>query len=447
MAVDKQLLSNIARLSIPAVITNITTPLLALSDTAIMGHMGGAVYLAAIAVGGTVFNMIYWLFGFLRMGSSGLTAQAYGAGDRKEAHAVLTRALSLGVALGLLMIALQRPIEAVALSLLDADGITLEWARTYFRVCIWGAPAMLGMFALTGWCIGMQNSRLPMWTSIFIDLLNIALSVTLVFGLRWGVEGCAVGTMTAQWAGFLLCLWLCVRRYGWQWVSPAELTNGMKRFFQINIDIFLRTVCLVAVTVWFTRVGASQGPLMLAVNALLMQMFTMFSFFMDGMGFAAEALCGRYLGAGNRLMLNRSVGTIMVLGVVLALIVTALYFLLGDNLLGLLCSDHAVVAKAHEFMVWAVSIPLVSFSAFLWDGVYIGLTRTRMMLLSMASAMAVYFVLYFSLFSRLGNHGLWIAFLAYLLTRGLVLTLVYIRQDRLGKPQPARRTKPGQSAQ
>ena len=285
---DRQLLKNITHLSVPAVVTNITTPLLALSDTAITGHLGGAVYLAAIALGGTVFNMLYWLCGFLRMGSSGLTAQAYGSGNRQETFTVLGRALLLALALGGLMILFQRPVIRGAMLLMDSDGPTLAYATHYFSICIWGAPATLGMFSLTGWCVGMQNSKLPMYTTISIGELNIGLSVMLVFGFRLGITGVATGTLVAQWSGFMLCLWLCRRRYGRMRIPISRLFSGFGRFFRINADIFLRTLCLVGVTIWFTRTGASQGPVMLAVNALLMQLFTLFSFFMDDRPFAAS---------------------------------------------------------------------------------------------------------------------------------------------------------------
>lgn len=421
---DKRLLRNITALSLPAIITNITTPLLALTDTAIAGHMGGAVFIAAIAVGGTMFNMLYWLCGFLRMGSSGLTAQALGAGDMRGTHIILTRALALAALTGLLMIALRRPIAEGLLTIIDTDSATHGQAIQYFMICIWGAPATLGMFALTGWCIGMQNSRLPMWTSLLIDVLNIALSLTLVLALRLKIEGIAIGTLTAQWAGFIVCLTLSIRCYGWQWICLKELIKGIGRFFRINTDIFLRTLCLVAVTMWFTRTGAIQGALMLAVNALLMQLFTLFSFFMDGLAFAGEALCGRYLGAGDTDRLRKSTHAILSIGGVLAIIFTLLYIAGGQQLIAWLCDDHEVVVAAGEYFAWAVSIPLVAFAAFMWDGIFIGITRTRAMLASMASATAVYFACYFITFSSMGNHGLWIAFLAYLFTRGVVLTML-----------------------
>lgn len=423
MKFDRRQLRAIAALALPAVVINITTPLLALTDLAIVGHLGSAVYIAAIAVGGTMFNILYWPFGFLRMGTSGMTAQAFGADNRREAYRVLNRSLVLAFMIGIVVIALSGLLSKLLMLLIDADEATARVAASYFRICIWGAPASLGMFALTGWCVGMQNSRLPMWMSIFVDLLNIALSLTLVYGFRFRMEGVAIGTLTAQWAGFIAGLLLVVRQFGWNWLGLKELMSGLGKFFRINSDIFLRTLCLASVTLWFTRVGAEQGAVMLAVNALLMQLFTLFSYFMDGLAFAGEALCGKYAGASDHQRLSQSVRAILTLGGMLALMFTILYVLGGSGLLQMLSSDRDVIEASGEYSVWAVCIPIVSFAAFMWDGIFIGLTRTRLLLLSMASATGVYFLLLFLLGDRLGNHGLWIAFLAYLAVRGIVLTL------------------------
>lgn len=420
--IDRQQLRIIAALSVPAVITNITTPVLALTDVAIVGRMGSAVFLAAIAVGGTMFNTLFWLFGFLRMGSSGLTAQAYGADNRNEAHAVLSRSLSLALIIGALIVLLQSPLFALMADILDVGGDTRRVASQYFMRVIWCAPATLGLYSLTGWFVGMQNSRIPMWVSLFVDVLNIALSLLLVFGAGMKIEGVATGTLVAQWAGFLLALFFAVRRYGWRHVGFRRLMDGLSRFFRINADIFLRTLCLVAVTLWFTRMGAEQGVMMLAVNALLMQLFTLYSFFMDGLAFASEALCGRWHGAGNDAMLRSSVRSLWAVGIAIAAVFTLFYGGCGRWIVSLLSSDAAVVSQTAHYIGWATLIPLAGLGAFLWDGVFIGLTRTRMMLLSMAAAMCFFFIACLLLTAPLGNHGLWISFLGYLFVRGLVLT-------------------------
>ncbi|MCM1349441.1 MAG: MATE family efflux transporter [Firmicutes bacterium] len=417
----------ILRLAVPAVITNVTTPLLALCDVAIVGHMGNAVYIAAIAVGGTMFNMLYWLCGFLRMGSSGTTAQAVGASDLEGAHAICRRALAVGLLLGVLMILFSTPLARLVLRFIDASEQVRLLAMNYFHICIFGAPAVLGTFALTGWFIGMQNSRIPMWVSIVINVFNIAASLTLTRGFGMKIEGVAIGTLSAQWVGFVMALVAGAVAYGWPRVARKRLFNvtELKSFFRINTDIFFRTLCLVVVTLWFTRTGARQGTVMLAANTLLMQLFTIFSYMMDGIAYAGEAICGRFKGARDEAALNRSVKALMRFGLGGALLFTVVYLLGGNALLGLLSSDKLVVNSAAEYFGWALSIPLVSFMAFVWDGVMIGLTRTRAMLASMAVGAAVFFLLYVVLFPMLGNHGLWIAFLGYLAIRGVVLYLLY----------------------
>ena len=417
------MIAGIAALAVPAIITNITTPVLGLTDMAIVGHMGGAAYIAAIAVGGAVFNMLYWLLGFLRMGTSGVTAQCYGAKDATGCSMALARAMTVAMGLAAAILILQEPIFRVVVGFMDCDEATRGIVREYYRICVWGAPAVLGMFVLTGWWLGMQNSRTPMWVNIMIDALNIATSVTLVLALKLKIEGVAIGTLSAQWAGFLVGMWLCKRRYHVKMPPMKEVLKGveLKRYFKINSDIFLRTVCLVGVTMWFTRVGSLQGAEMLAVNALLMQLFTMFSFFMDGFAFAAEALCGRFKGSGNVVMLHRVVRMLIGCGGVLALVFTALYAAGGEWLLGALSSDERVVALGSEYFWWAVSIPLAGFAAFMWDGVSIGVSATRRMLLSMIVATALFFAVYALAYPRLGNHGLWLAFIVYLFTRGAAL--------------------------
>lgn len=417
-------------IAVPAIVTNLTTPLLGLSDVAIAGHKGGAPFIASLAVGSSMFNMLYWVFGFLRMGSSGLTAQAYGAGDRRGTAIILERALTLGLGAGLLLTSLQKPIMRVLFLLMDIEGDTASQACEYFSTVVWGAPAMLATYSLTGWFLGMQNSRIPMMVSLLADVVNIAVSVTLVFAFDWTIRGVATGTLVAQWLAFAVGLAICRRRFKLPLIPLGEVfrSDGLGAFFKVNTDIFLRTLCLVAVTMWFTRTGAEQSQDMLAVNSLLMQMFTIFSFFMDGFAFSAEALVGRYKGEGNRAMLGRVVRCEIAISLALAVVFTIIYFLGGATLLGVLTSDHHIVAVSQEYLPWAVSIPMVGFLAFCCDGIFIGATATRSMLLSMLMAMCVFFGLYALLFPRLGNHGLWIAFLSYLLTRGTVLMLMLRRK-------------------
>lgn len=416
----------ILSLALPAIVTNITTPLLGLVDVAIVGHMGAAAYIGAIAVGGSMFNMLYWLFGFLRMGSSGMTAQAYGSGDTEEQSRILEQALLLALVSGLAMILLRNPVCEGVLRFMDVDANTGALARTYFMILIWGAPAVLGNYVMCGWLLGMQNSKATMWISIFINLSNIAVSCTLVYALHYSIPGVALGTLAAQWFGFFLALSIALLRYDLILCPLHELMeiDRLKRFFRINGDIFLRTLCLVTVTLWFTRSGASQGEEMLAVNALLMQFFTLFSFFMDGFGFSGEALAGKYIGANDPARLSESVRKICRWGFLLSVAFTAIYAFGGELLLRMLSDDMHVVAHASEYLHWVITIPVTGFLAFTWDGIFIGATATRDMLLSMAMATSMFFIVYFIAFPLLGNDGLWLAFICYLLTRSVILTII-----------------------
>lgn len=423
----------ILNIAIPSIVTNITTPLLGLVDVAIVGHMGAAAYIGAIAVGGSMFNLLYWLFGFLRMGSSGMTAQCYGCRDKEGASLILEHALLVAFIAGAVMITLRHPICEAVLMFMDVDPTTRVLTSTYFNILIWGAPAVLGNYVMCGWLLGMQNSKATMWISIFINICNIVVSCTLVYALHYNIEGVALGTLCAQWFGFFLAVSIALLGYD---IIPCSLKEiceikVLKRFFRINGDIFLRTVCLVAVTIWFTRTGARQGEEMLAVNALLMQFFTLFSFFMDGFGFSGEALAGKYIGAKDKIHLAESVKKICAWGLLIAMIFTILYAVGGDLLLRALSDDHRVVAHAHEYLYWVITIPVAGFLAFTWDGVFIGATATRDMLMSMAIATATFFIIYAIAYPLLGNHGLWLAFICYLLTRSVILSIIGRRYHRV----------------
>lgn len=416
----------IPALSIPLIIANITTPLLGLIDVAIVGNMGSAVYIAAIAVGGAMFNMIYWPFAFLRMGSSGMTAQAYGAEDWRASSMVLYRALLVALLVGLVLLALQQLVSSVVIGFMEVDGETRQLAERYFSICVWGAPAMLGGYVLTGWFIGMQSSRSAMWMSIFINVINIVVSLMLVYLFDCGFVGVAYGTLIAQWGGLLFGIVLCIR-FRQIKVSVSELFCWveLRRFFSINADIFLRTLCLVAVTLWFTSAGAHQGDTILAVNALLMQLFLLFSYFMDGFAFAGEALVGKYIGARQPDKLAMSIKALFQWSIAVAVIFTLIYLFAGERFLHLLSNDVTVVEASSQFYYWAAIIPIAGFLAFTWDGVFIGATRTRAMLMSMFVAMVVFFVLYNLLITPMGNHGLWLAFIVYLFVRGIVLSVIF----------------------
>lgn len=412
----------ILQLAIPSIVSNITVPLLGLVDVAIVGHLGSASYIGAIAVGGMLFNMIYWIFGFLRMGTSGMTAQAYGKRDLTEVVRTLLRAVGVGLLISLGLWILQSPILRGAFVLIDATEEMKRWASLYFNICIWGAPAVLGLYGFAGWFVGMQNSRFPMFIAITQNIVNIAASLCFVFVLGMKVEGVALGTLIAQYAGLFMAFALWLKYYGrlkayidWDGLWGGE---AMRRFFSVNSDIFFRTLCLVAVTTFFTSTGARQGDVILAVNTLLMQLFTLFSYIMDGFAYAGEALAGRFIGAKNDVGLRRCIRLLFLWGIGLSLSFTILYAFLGRDFLGLLTNDTSVIKASGDYFYWVLAIPLCGFSAFLWDGIFIGATATRQMLCSMLVASATFFIIYYLFYRSMGNHALWMAFLGYLSLRG-----------------------------
>ena len=415
--------SQILAIAVPAIVSNITTPVLGLVDVAIMGHVGAAAYIGAIAVGSTMFNMLYWLFGFLRMGTAGLTSQACGAGNGHESSALLRRSLLLAFAIAAMLMVLSAPLGGAVLGFLDADEATAPLARRYFSIVIFGAPATLGLYALNGWMLGMQDSRTPMYVALLTNIVNIALSATFVFALGMKIEGVAAGTLIAQWTGLTAALVAVWRRYRPEAVALSELMTlqALSKLFKINFDIFLRTVCLVAVTAWFTRSGATQGVDILAANALLMQLFMFFSYFSDGFAFAGEALAGKHFGSGSHQVLRRTIRALLVWGAWIAVGFTVVYFLCGELILEILTDDDGVLVTAREYLPWAVSVPLCGILAFIYDGVSVGLTFTRQMLVSVASGMIVFFAMLYGLLPLMANHALWLAFMGYLLVRGLTL--------------------------
>ena len=413
----------ILALAIPAIIANITTPLLSLVDIAIVGRLGSPAYVGAVAVGGTLFSMLYWLFSFLRFGTSGLTAQSLGEGNDEKLRLTLLRSLMIAAIASLLLILLHRPLGGIALDFMDTDAETRRLAEIYFNLLIFGAPAVLAQYALTGWFVGRQDTRTPMWLSLVINVTNIGASLILVFVLGMKIEGVALGTLIAQWVGSIAGLIVAAKRISLRRINLRSVINlpELKRFFSVNFDIFLRTLCLIAVSVWFTRSGASQGPEILAVNSMLLQLFILFSYFMDGFAFAAEALCGKLVGAGEHLQLKKAISTLLRWGLSMAVIFTVIYAAGGEAFLRLLTDDGGIIHASEPYRLWAAAIPLAGFMAFTADGIVIGLTRTRVMLGSMAIATAAYFILWFWLSPILGNHALWIAFLTYLLLRGVLI--------------------------
>ncbi len=417
----------ILKIAVPAIVTNITVPLLGLIDTAIVGHMGAAAYIGAVAVGAMIFNLVYWMFGFLRMGTSGMTAQAYGRRDFQEISNILERSATVAGIIALLLLLFQRPLCEAMLWVIGPTPDVRPLAATYFYIVVWGAPASLGLFTLTGWFIGMQNTRLPMLVSILQNVVNILVSLLLVYGLGMKIEGVAMGTVIAQYAGLLTAMALLWRYYRRILTKGIQRVKDLLPFLRVNRDIFLRTVLLVAVNLYFTAAGARQGAVILAVNTLLMQLYLLFSYFMDGFAYAGEALCGKYWGAADESNYRMVVGRLFRWGAGMTLLFTAIYVVGGVPFLHLLTDEPMVAEASREYIGWAWMIPLMGVAAFVWDGIFIGTTQTRGMLLSSFIAAAIYFLGVAVLMSVMGNHGLWLAMLLYLSMRGIVQTVIYFR--------------------
>lgn len=420
-SVNRQILA----IAVPSIISNITVPLLGLADITIVGHLGAASYIAAIALGGTLFNVIYWIFGFLRMGTGGMTSQAFGRGDGREIFGLIARSLAVSLVISAVILAFHRLIIDFAFGyLFSTEADVEELARQYLGICIWGVPAVLGSYSFAGWFIGMQNSRIPMFVAVMQNVVNIAASLCLVFVFGLKVEGVALGTLVAQYSGLVMYSVAWRRYYGSYMEYAGQVrvfeAEPLRRFFMINKDIFLRTLCLVTVTLFFTSAGASQGERVLAVNALMMQFFTFFSYIMDGFAYSAEALTGKFIGSGDRYMLRTTVRTLFRWGISVALLFVAVYALGGKYIMGFMTDDVEVIQLSSSYFYWVLLIPVAGFAAFVWDGVYIGATATGYMLLSMFVAASVFFAVYYSAFGLWGNDALWSAFILYLAVRGIM---------------------------
>lgn len=417
----------IFRLALPNIITNITVPLLGMIDMAVAGRLGSAVFIGAIALGANIFNMIYWNFGFLRMSSSGFASQAYGARDLPETMHVLIRSLLIGLGIGTVILLLQVPLGRFAFSLIQSGTESVHHVESYFRIVVWGAPAVLGMYAFKGWFIGMQNARIPMFIAIFNNVLNILLSVFFVFVLGMKIEGIALGTLLSQIISFLVAAgfwWRYYRRLRF-YVRKEDIweRGTIRLYFRVNADVFVRTFLLTLVTTFFTFASSGMGDTILAVNALLMQFFMLFSYFMDGFAYAGEALTGRFIGANNKSALQHMLRRIFFWGGVVSITSMVVYILFPEQILQILTNDRIIIEAAGDYLFWILLIPLTGFAAFLWDGIYIGATASAQMRNAMIFSSILFFACFFLISPHWGNNGLWLAFILYLLSRGVTQTI------------------------
>jgi len=418
-------------IALPIILSNLSIPLMGAVDAAVMGHLPDAAYLGGVALGALVFSYVYWGFGFLRMATTGFVAQAKGAGDDQALRHATARGAVLALGLGAIIVALQAPIAALAMAIVEGTPRVKELARDYVLVRIWGAPAALFVYVTLGWLIGMQRMRTVLALTVLQNGINAALALLFVVGLGWGVEGVAAATLIADCAGAAIgavALWRGHRGIAGGWGGPALLDRAkLLAMFRVNGDIFLRTLFLVTGFAWFTSQGAGQGDVMLAANAILFTFIAFASYGLDGFAHAAETLVGGAVGARDRAAFQAAVrvSTIWAAGVAVA--AAAFFALIGSALIDLMTILPSVRAAARDFLFWAALYPLVAVWCFQLDGIYIGATRTGEMRNGAAIALVALLAAGYALMPAFGNHGLWAALLVFAAFRGLTLALWYPR--------------------
>ena len=420
---------SILKLAVPNIVSNITVPLLGFVDMMLMGHQDSLAYIGAIGLGGTIFSVMYSIFSFMRAGTTGFTAQAYGANDRAEIAYSLYRSLCIALIATVLVLSLQNAVEWLSMKLLNGSEEVLAYTATYFHVRIWAAPAVLCLYALNGWYIGMQNTTIPMVIAILTNVVNIVLSIIFVNAMGMGVSGVALGTVIAQYCGLITAIVFLFAKFRYHLIPIRRVillqADKLKRFFKVNADFMIRSILLVLSIAFFNNQSAKLGDDMLAVNMILMQFFYIFSYFTDGFAYAGEALVGRFTGAHDDKQLHQTVKLLFIWGFLIALPFTVLYALFPDWFIGLVSDQPDIIPMAKPYHIYLAAIPLITFAAFLWDGVYIGATASRAIRNTMLiSSIGVFLPSSLLLMPHFGNHGLWIAFLLFMVARGLSMTLM-----------------------
>lgn len=422
----------ILRLAIPNVLTNITIPLLGMVDVYLMGHLESIHYLGGVALGSALFNFLYWAFAFLRMSISGLAAQSYGRVDNEEMAIVMQRGALIAAAGSLLLITFQMPLADLGLSILEGSPEVKDQARRYFAIRIWDAPASIMLFVFYGWYLGMQNSVYPMVIALTVNIVNIILSFVLVRLFGMDVDGVALGSVLAQYVGLILALILFFKKY--RWIIPyfthklSILLTNMSNFLSVSTNIFIRTLFVILVFTFFTSKSAGIGDITLAANSVLLQYMLLFSYFLDGYGYAAEALIGKLFGARNRQKLSYSVHMLLRWGLGFAIVFSAAYLILGETLLSLFTRQTEIIETGKQYLLWVVMMPLVSFLTYIFDGVFIGIGGSVQMRRSVVIAAVFFFFLpFYILFPYLGNHAMWLSMFLFMVVRSLYLTISYPR--------------------
>lgn len=421
--------ADVWRLAGPMILSNLTIPTLGMVDTAVVGHLSEPYYLGAVAIGGLIFSFIYWAFGFLRMGTTGQIAQAHGRADHSETRSTLVRAALLALLLSLLLIVLQGPIHWLAMGLLDASSEVEHYAGEYYFIRIWSAPATLFSYVLIGWFLGMQNARGPLYLLLVINITNIMLDLLFVWGLGMDVDGVALASVIAEYLGVFVGLWLVARelkKYPGQWLRQQILDAAkLGQMLVLNHNIFIRTVCLIFSFAFFTAQGARYGDVVLAANAVLMNFQTFMAYGLDGFAHAAEALVGKAIGQRDKSQFKRAIHTAAVWSIGISVCFVLLYALFGKMLINLLTDIEDIRNVAYLFLPWLVISPVLSVWSYLYDGIFIGGTRSVEMRNAMLISTFLCYLPAWYLFQPLGNHGLWAALIVFMIARGITMAISY----------------------
>ncbi len=420
------------------ILSNISVPLLGMVDTGVVGHLDNAVYLGAVAIGSTIFGFLYSGVNFLRMGTTGITAQRFGANDDDGLRVALGQALVVSTTIAILLILLQAPLGVLALELIGPDTSVAGYASEYFSIRIWSAPATLANYALIGWFIGLQNARVPLYVVLVINLTNIALDLIFVLLLGMKVDGVAAASVIAEFAGVAVGVSFAIaelrRRGGHLAMSHLTTLREYSEFFSINVNLFIRTMALMFSFAFVTAAGARMGGLILAANAVLMNLLNLLAFALDGLAHAAEALVGKAAGAKDRQAVERSVQLTMRWSLYVAIGFSILFWITGPIFVRVLTNIPEVVETTLQYLPWMTAAPVIAFWAYLYDGVFVGATRAREMRNSMVVSTFLVFLPAWFAFRFMGNHGLWLAFMIFLGSRGIGMHYYYRRRVLPGIP-------------
>lgn len=424
----------VLHIAIPIVLSNVTVPLLGLVDTGVVGQLGRAEPIGAVGIGAVILTSVYWIFSFLRMGTSGLVAQSHGAGDGAEVGAHLLRALTIAGAAGLVMILLQVPFFWAAFHIAPATEEVETLARDYLAIRIWGAPATIGLYAITGWLIAIERTRSVFALQLLQNGLNAGLDIWFVLGLGMGVSGVAIATLIAEWSGLLLGLWLARHALRAAVIAARKLTilfarDRLDRLLRVNGDIMLRSMLLQASFTSFMFLGAAQGDVTLAANQVLVQFIAITAFALDGFAFSAESLVGQAVGAARPKDVRRASIVTSQWGVGGAVMLGLVFWFCGGTIIDLLTTSPAVREEARVYLIWIGFAPLIGVASWMYDGIFIGATLTREMRFAMFQAVSIYIVALFLLPPVMGNHGLWAALMILNAARGLAMARHYGRAE------------------